>query len=75
MADPPGDLAQVVVPVVLAHPRQRVHDRDVVFAQQVRLPDSGQLQELRRLHRPGGEDHFAPRAHLRRRAPPARAGP
>ena len=56
---------------VLADALERVHDRNAVLLQQRGRPDAGQLQQLRRLQRAGGEDHFAPRDGRERRRRPA----
>ena len=49
---------------VLAHAGERVHDRNAELAQQRLGPDPGELQQLRRLQRTGGKDHFPVRDDL-----------
>jgi transposase len=41
-----------------------MHHRDAVLLQQRARPDAGKLQQLRRVDRPAGQQHLAPRAHL-----------
>ncbi len=50
-----------VVLQVLAHAGQVRDDRDVQSGQLVRVPDAGQLQQLRRVDRATGEDHLTRR--------------
>ena len=52
-----------VIAQVLAHARQLVNDIDARALQHFALSDSGELEQLRRLDRARGEEHFAPRAH------------
>ena len=44
---------------VLADPAELVDDGDAVRLQKRRRPDAGELEELRRADRAGGEDHLA----------------
>ena len=46
---------------VLADALERVHHGNAVLLQQRGRSNAGQLQQLRRLQRAGGKDHFAPR--------------
>ncbi len=56
---------------VLAHAAQLLDHLDPVLFEQVAAADAGQLQDLGRLHRAGGQDHFLARGdgrHLARAA-------
>ena len=55
---------------ILADAGKRVDDRNAELPQQRGRPDAGQLQQLRRLQRARGQDHFAPCASPSRRARP-----
>ena len=46
---------------ILADPGQRVMHRDARLRQHLRIADAGQLQQMRRADRAGGEDHLARR--------------
>ena len=48
---------------VAAHAGQIVHHLDAVFLKVVRRTDAGQHQQLRRVERTGGQDHFLARPH------------
>ena len=50
-----------MVAQVLAHTRELVNDFDAGALQHVALSDTGELEQLRRLNRARGEEHFAPR--------------
>src|SRR5258708_6558024 len=49
---------------VLPDAGQMMHGRDAVFRQRLAVADAGEHQELRRLERAGGYDHFAAGANL-----------
>ena len=55
------DVRGQVVLQVLAHAGQVRDDRDVQRGQLVRVPDAGQLQQLRRVDRATGEYHLTRR--------------
>jgi len=46
---------------ILADPGECVAHRDARLGQDLRIPDPGQLQQVRRADRAGGEDHPARR--------------
>ena len=46
---------------ILADPGECVTHCDARLGQNLRIPDPGQLQQMRRADRAGGEDHFARR--------------
>src|SRR5690606_37066283 len=53
-----------VILQVFAHPGQRMPNLDARLAQLRRLADAGQLQQLRRVDRPGAQRDFAPGTHF-----------
>ena len=55
---------------VLADARQVGHDGDAERPEQLGRPDAGQLEELRRVERPAGQDHLAGRDPVRRQDRP-----
>ena len=61
--DPERGADRVVVAQVLAHPGQRLAHGDPQLAEQPGRPDPRELQELRRVDGPAGDDHLARRAH------------
>ncbi len=66
----PGDARIDVVAEVLAHRRQGVANLDAMRFQDLRFADAGELQELRRGHGAGAQDHLAARTRLHL-APPS----
>ena len=66
-----GCVAQVldvdleVILQVLADARQVVHDRDAERLELARVPDAGELQQLRRVDRAAAEDDLLRADHLR----------
>ena len=65
---PPVHPRREVVAVVLADAAQLVLHLDAERLQQLRLADARQLQQMRRLHRSGRQDHLGVAPHLMRLA-------